>query len=79
MRRTAATFALAVATLLVTAPGAGHLERTPVGDGSVATDPVYGPLIGLERYTPKDYVKLGKLSAKWVHEWNASFLVQVAD
>ena len=41
--------------------------------------PVYGPMIGLETYTPKDYVKLGKLSASWVHEWNASFLVQVAD
>ena len=45
----------------------------------MASDPVYGPMIGLETYTPKDYVKLGKLSAKWVHEWNASFLVQVAD
>ena len=56
-----------------------HLERTLVGDASVASDPVYGPMIGLETYTPKDYVKLGKLSAKWVHEWNASFLVQVAD
>lgn len=36
-------------------------------------------MIGLETYPPKDYVKLGTLSARWVHEWNASFLVQVAD
>lgn len=36
-------------------------------------------MIGLETYPPKDYVKLGKLSANWVREWNASFLVQVAD
>ena len=56
-----------------------HREHTLVGDASVASDPVYGPMIGLETYTPKDYVKLGKLSATWVHEWNASFLVQVAD
>jgi hypothetical protein len=35
-----------------------HLERTLVGDASVAGDPVYGPMIGLETYTPKDYVKL---------------------
>jgi hypothetical protein len=69
MRRTAATFALAVASLVFTAPGAVAAASRPA---STPKDGAVKPLIAVIAETGKSselMVKQGSLSAKWVAEY----------